>query len=60
MGYKLYLTKNKGKNRLTACVQQTQRRWNAALIPKSDGLVAKARQSLSSKVAHYIEPAPQK
>jgi len=41
MGYKFIFSKIKAKTKVTACVQQTQSCWNA-LIPKGDGLVAKA------------------
>ena len=60
MGYKIILVENQDEN-LTKRLRfhEIQELWNA-LIPKCDGLVAKTLQSLSSKVAHYTEPAQQK
>ena len=59
MGYKIYLVENQDETKLTAAFPRTQALWNA-LIPKCDTLVAKASQSLASKVAHYTERGAQK
>jgi len=60
MGYKIYLVENQDENQAKRLrFHETQKLWNA-LIPKCDGLVAKASQSLTSKVAHYTERGAQK
>jgi len=58
MGYKI-LSVRKIDKPANGCCSRNLGLWNA-LIPKGDSLVARAMQSLSSKVAHYTERARQK
>ena len=60
MGYKFYLAENQDENKAKRLrFHETRGLWNA-LIPKCDGLVANASQTLASKVAHYTERGAQK